>query len=141
MTDQQIKHMVDRFLTWRLPADFDPDGGISFEPTYKGINNIPIKREPVGTNLLTAAQAEAMVRHMLDGLPTAAPQPAPVVGEVEAAVLAERERIASALDAEAETTPDPEDAKVVRDCALLVRADFSYDGAESLAAALAGEGK
>ena len=45
---------------------------------------------------------------------------------------AERERIAIALDEEANTTPCEEDAKVVRDCARLVRADFSYDAAEAL---------
>lgn len=31
LTDVQIKHMVDRFLAWRLPENFNPDGGISFE--------------------------------------------------------------------------------------------------------------
>jgi hypothetical protein len=29
----------------------------------------PMKYEPSGTNLLNAQQADAMVRHMLDGLP------------------------------------------------------------------------
>ncbi|BCH33199.1 hypothetical protein MesoLjLc_51290 [Mesorhizobium sp. L-8-10] len=48
---------------------------------------------------------------------------------------AERERIAQALDDEADTTPCMEDAKVVRDCARLVRADFSYEEAERLAEA------
>jgi hypothetical protein len=59
---QQVKHMVDRFLSWKLPSDFSPDGGISF--------NAAVKQEPIGTNLLTATQATAMVRHMLDDLPT-----------------------------------------------------------------------
>ena len=67
MTDDQIKHMVDRFLTWRLPTDFHPDNGISVtRPNYAP----GVAWEPVGTNLLTATQAEAMVRHMLDGVPT-----------------------------------------------------------------------
>jgi hypothetical protein len=30
MSDEQIKYMVDRFLGWRLPENFNPDGGISF---------------------------------------------------------------------------------------------------------------
>jgi hypothetical protein len=68
MTDAQIKAMVDRFLTWKLPADFNPDGGISFDPTYTDFEGRQIRREPVGTNLLTAAQAEAMVRNMVEGV-------------------------------------------------------------------------
>ena len=69
MTDEQIKHLVNRFLAWKLPADFQPDNGITFESKhsvgtpYEGI------REPSGTNLLDYTQAEAMVRHMLEGLP------------------------------------------------------------------------
>lgn len=53
--------MVNRFLAWKLPADFNPDGGVS-------------KRDgatPVGTNLLTAVQARAMLEHVL-GVTTAA---------------------------------------------------------------------
>ena len=69
MTDEQIKHMVDRFLAWRLPDDFHPDNGISFEPIGNAGTPHEYKREPVGTNLLTATQAEAMVRHIIEGLP------------------------------------------------------------------------
>lgn len=65
MNEAQIKHMVERFLNWRLPSDFSPDGGISFE--RRVYENAP--REPSGTNLLDWTQAEAMVRHMIDGLP------------------------------------------------------------------------
>ena len=68
-TDEQIKHMVDRFLQWRLPADFHPDAGISFKADFNENTPWPMKHEPVGTNLLTATQAEKMVRHMLEGLP------------------------------------------------------------------------
>lgn len=64
VTEEQIKHMVDRFLMWRLPADFNPDGGINFV-RYAG----DATPEPVGTNLFTATQADAMVRHMLEGMP------------------------------------------------------------------------
>lgn len=61
---ERIKHMVDRFLMWRLPPDFAPDGGVIFSHTSGGRVN-----EPIGTNLLTAVQAEAMVRFMVEGLP------------------------------------------------------------------------
>ncbi|WP_292047714.1 hypothetical protein [Mesorhizobium sp.] len=69
MNEEQIKRMVDRFLTWRLPEDFNPDGGISFKATFNEYTAHPMRHRPVGTNLLTAVQAEAMVRHMLEGLP------------------------------------------------------------------------
>lgn len=68
MTDAQIKHMVERFLGWRLPEDFHPDAGISFKAEFNEHTAHPMKHEPTGTNLLDYTQAEAMVRHMLDGL-------------------------------------------------------------------------
>jgi len=70
LTDAQIKHMVSRFLSWKLPANFNPDAGISFKPTFNDHLDPPMRNEPIGTNLFDAIQAEAMVRHMLDGLPT-----------------------------------------------------------------------
>src|ERR1700748_3213248 len=51
-TDEQIKHMVERFLRWRLPEDFHPDGGISFEKSGSAGTPYEHRREPVGTNLL-----------------------------------------------------------------------------------------
>ncbi|RUU29712.1 NADAR family protein [Mesorhizobium sp. M6A.T.Ce.TU.016.01.1.1] len=69
MNEDQIKKMVDRFLTWRLPDDFNPDAGISFEKTFNEHTAFPRKHEPVGTNLFDATQATAMVRHMVEGLP------------------------------------------------------------------------
>lgn len=66
MTDEQIKHMVDRFLGWPLPRDFRPDDGISFVRTH---HDTVADRMPTGTNVLDASQAEAMVHYMLDGLP------------------------------------------------------------------------
>jgi hypothetical protein len=71
MTPAQIKHMVDRFLSWKLPEHFCPDGGISFERMANVGMSYARKREPIGTNLLDATQAEAMVRHMIDGMPDA----------------------------------------------------------------------
>lgn len=69
MTDAQIKHMVERFLTWRLPDDFHPDAGISFSPDYNIGTPYQGKHTPIGTNLFSYEQAKAMVRHMLEGLP------------------------------------------------------------------------
>jgi hypothetical protein len=68
MTDDQIKHMVNRFLAWRLPESFNPDCGISFTSLFNQHSDLPSPHEPTGTNLFDATQAEAMVRHMLDGL-------------------------------------------------------------------------
>ena len=69
MTDEQIKYMVDRFLTWKLPEHFGPDNGISFDPIASKGTPYEFRREPVGTNLLSATQATEMVRHMIEGMP------------------------------------------------------------------------
>jgi hypothetical protein len=60
--DGWVSAMVDRFLGWRLPDDFSPDDGISFVPP-KHPNSWP-----VGTNLFSVKQAEAMFRHALGAL-------------------------------------------------------------------------
>lgn len=70
MTDEQIKHMTERFLSWKLPADFNPDCGISAQRPNYGPN---VAWEPMGTNLLDYTQAEAMVRHMVEGLSASSP--------------------------------------------------------------------
>lgn len=44
--------MVSRFLTWPVPADVYPDG-------------TPGQPGRTGTNLMTAAQARAMLEHVL----------------------------------------------------------------------------
>lgn len=70
LTENQIKHLVDRFLGWHLPQDFSPDAGISYtRPNY------PASWSPTGTNLLDSTQADAMVRYMLAEMPE--PDPAP----------------------------------------------------------------
>ena len=58
-----IEHMVQQFLCWKLPEDFNPDGGIQFVKRTDYGHTF----EPVGTNLLDYKQAKAMVHHMLDG--------------------------------------------------------------------------
>lgn len=70
VTEAQIKHMVERFLSWKLPDTFCPDGGISFDPVFNKGTPYEARHEPVGTNVLTASEADAMVRHMVEGLPT-----------------------------------------------------------------------
>ncbi len=64
MTEDQIKHMRDRFLSWKLPGEFKPDNGISYTPPH-GCWSTPAS----GTNLFDAQQADAMVRHMIEGMP------------------------------------------------------------------------
>jgi hypothetical protein len=56
--------MVSRFLSWSLPKDFCPDGGINFGS--RGASGYE-KLWPTGTNLFTAVQARAMLNHVLGG--------------------------------------------------------------------------
>ena len=65
MTEDQIIEAMHRFLRWKLPADFSPDGGISFKPMRNENTPWPERNEPVGTNLFNFDQAEAMIRHIL----------------------------------------------------------------------------
>jgi hypothetical protein len=59
---ETIKRIVHRFLWWKLPEDFRPDCGIEFDrDKYVRLNPINLPFEPVGTNLLSATQATAMV--------------------------------------------------------------------------------
>jgi hypothetical protein len=59
MLDDGIDRAVDRFLAWPLPKDFAPDCGVNFTPIDHP------HCWPIGTNLLTAAQAKAMFEHCL----------------------------------------------------------------------------
>lgn len=56
-----IRIMVDRFLGWSLPQTFGPDCFIAFDRVRAKANS----SWPIGTNLLDATQARAMVMHML----------------------------------------------------------------------------
>lgn len=69
MRDDQINHMVYRFLTYELPTDFSPDNGITFEPKGNVGSPYEFDRKPVGTNLLTDTQAEQMVRYLVKDMP------------------------------------------------------------------------
>lgn len=64
MTEEQIKHMRDRFLGWKLPEEFKPDNGVTYTAPH-GCWSTPL----TGTNLLDANQAEAMVRYMAEEMP------------------------------------------------------------------------
>jgi hypothetical protein len=75
LTDEQIKHMADRFLGWKLPADFNPDGGVSIKQPFGA-------PWPIGTNLFTARQAVEMVRYLAEGLPRPTPDRTDDVGEM-----------------------------------------------------------
>lgn len=65
MSDDQIKYMTERFLCWKLPENFNPDNGISAKRPNYAPN---VAWEPTGTNLFDYTQAEAMVRHMVEGM-------------------------------------------------------------------------
>lgn len=76
MTEDQIKHMANRFLGWKLPQNFRPDGGISFQPEYNVEYNAsrglpPERNQPSGTNLIGYTEAVEMVRYMVEGMPKA----------------------------------------------------------------------
>jgi hypothetical protein len=81
--DTLIKHMVDRFLGWKLPSNFNPDAGISFKAAFNEHTAHPMKHEPTGTNLFDATQADAMVRYLIEGLPALSAEQ-PVVGKYRA---------------------------------------------------------
>ena len=68
MTEEQIKHMASRFLGWKLPENFRPDGGISFKPTFNDHLPQPMKASPSGTNLFDYGQVLEMVRYMVEGM-------------------------------------------------------------------------
>lgn len=51
--------MAQRFLAWKLPESFNPDGGIIYDRN--------LGSGPVGTNLFTAVEATQMVLAMLEG--------------------------------------------------------------------------
>jgi len=57
-----IDEMVNKFLGWKLPENFTPDAGIAFKPFDHQRYNSP--HWPIGTNLLTADQAKAMLKYV-----------------------------------------------------------------------------
>ena len=62
-----IDNLVDRFLRWRLPADFSPDAGIEFKKPselFPEMENADEVHWPIGTNLLDATEAKAMLEYV-----------------------------------------------------------------------------
>ena len=51
MTEDQIKTMVGRFLSWPIPEGFTPNCGISFEPHGNKGTIHAYKRFPKGSSL------------------------------------------------------------------------------------------
>lgn len=68
-----IDKMVSRFLCWKLPEDFNPDGGMVFIPTKGRGYDSP--HWPSGTNLLTAEQARKMFERVTADEPAEGLQP------------------------------------------------------------------
>lgn len=62
-----IDQAVNKFLCWKLPKDFSPDCGISFDGRQDDDWN-KNKTWPTGTNILTAEQARAMFEHCFAGV-------------------------------------------------------------------------
>ncbi len=94
MLPTTVKVMVDRFLRWRLPENFGPDGGISFVRDYNVNTPWPAKHEPTGTNLFDVTQATDMVKHLL-GIEDAPPPKKASVGEVVQFDNADPQRVCS----------------------------------------------
>lgn len=65
--DDVIEQAVSRFLSWKLPKNFHPDGGMVFIPTKGRGYYSPYW--PSGTNLLNAQQAREMLRYVLAAAP------------------------------------------------------------------------
>lgn len=58
-----VKNAVDNFLSWEIPKDFYPDGGLSYEG-----NMLKPVWLPMGTYLFHAEQAKEMIEAMLNGV-------------------------------------------------------------------------
>lgn len=94
MTSPNIDEIVSRFLSWKLPKDFNPDANINFYRQHE--HDSP--HYPVGTNLFTAEQAKEMFRNVLAGahveLHTTPQQPQSVADALEEAakIILERKQ-------------------------------------------------
>lgn len=71
VADDVVEQAVNRFLSWKLPKDFRPDGGVVFIPTKGRGYDSP--HWPCGTNLLNAQQAREMLRYVFAAAPEAKP--------------------------------------------------------------------
>lgn len=62
--------MISRFLSWKLPKDFYPDGYIVFDREHAKAN---APYWPTGTNLLHAGQVREMLEYVLQTKPDVKP--------------------------------------------------------------------
>ncbi|KER37251.1 hypothetical protein AL00_06140 [Sphingobium indicum F2] len=125
MTEDQIKHMAERFLGWKLPPDFSPDGGISFNAIGNPDTQYEYRHEPVGTNLLNYEQALAMVRYLAEGLPI--PQSASLSHDAEGE--------SATVSREANWDEEGHTADAIRDAFLMVgKGVISFDKSLDMAA-------
>jgi hypothetical protein len=70
VTKAQIEYMVSRFLSWKLPSPTSRPTRESASRRRSTRTRLgPADTSPTGTNLFDATQAEAMVRHMTEGMP------------------------------------------------------------------------
>ena len=78
-----IDELVNRFLRWKLPKGFSPDGGISFKriPDFPELNKW--EYEPVGTNLFSAEQAKEMFEYLLSEPQPILSQRKPTISKME----------------------------------------------------------
>lgn len=60
MVKSVLSKLVDRFLGWKIPQTFGPDCYISFDREKAVQNN----GWPIGTNLLNAEEAKAMIEYL-----------------------------------------------------------------------------
>lgn len=61
-----LETLSNRLLSWPLPDNFNPDGGITFEPIGNKGTPHEYKRHPVGTNLFDATQARGLIEYLLE---------------------------------------------------------------------------
>ncbi len=83
-----LEGLTNSFLGWKLPDDFMPDGGISFEAPVSEFS------WPVGTNLLTHAQAVSMFDYLLRGANPALDETSKEIESLQAQVAELKESLA-----------------------------------------------
>ncbi len=91
LTDEQISHMADRFCGWPIPKNWNPDGGISYEPFGNKGTPREYKRDTSGTNLFSKQQAEEMIRYMIDGMQSTRKPPADTIAVPREVLMGVRE--------------------------------------------------
>lgn len=116
--EQLVKHMTERFLSWRLPVNFSPDNGIAFNSVANLGTEHQYYREPIGTNLFDYTQAKAMVEHMLEGS-SLTQQPRPDASVEGLAATIERllwhvEQVCGPVSTDACVLPGDDDLSILR---------------------------